>query len=103
MHSVLITGASGFVGENLAHRFAREAEIVLAYGNQRPRTEAERIFSVDLTVPDNFTSALGDIDVEAVIHTAAMVSPDQCEKNPHMAQAINVEGTREVALWAELS
>jgi dTDP-4-dehydrorhamnose reductase len=101
MHSVLITGASGFVGENLAHRFARETELVLAYGNQRPRTEAERIFSVDLAVRDNFTSALGDIDVEAVIHTAAMVSPDKCEKDPHMAQAINVEGTREVARWAE--
>jgi dTDP-4-dehydrorhamnose reductase len=101
MHGVLITGASGFVGENLAHRFAREGELVLAYGNQRPRAEAERIFSVDLAVRDNFTSALGDVDVEAVIHTAAMVSPDQCEKNPHMAQAINVEGTREVALWAE--
>ena len=101
MHSVLITGASGFVGENLAHRFAREAKLALAYGNQRPRTEAERIFSVDLAVRDDFTRALGDLNVDTVIHTAAMVSPDQCEKDPHMAQAVNVEGTREVAHWAE--
>ena len=101
MHTVLITGASGFVGENLAHRFAREAEVALAYGTQRPRAVTEKAFSVDLAVRDNFTRVLGDLAVDTVIHTAAMVSPDQCEKNPHMAQAVNVEGTREVAHWAE--
>jgi dTDP-4-dehydrorhamnose reductase len=101
MRTVLITGASGFVGENLAHRFAREAELALAYGNQSPRAKAEKVFSLDLAVQDNFTRALGDLTVDTVIHTAAMVSPDQCEKDPHMAQAVNAEGTREVAHWAE--
>jgi len=101
MHTVLITGASGFVGENLAHRFAREAEVVLAYATQRPRAVTEKAYSVDLAVRDNFTEALGDLTVEAVIHAAAMVSPDLCEKDPRTAQAVNVEGTREVAHWAE--
>jgi dTDP-4-dehydrorhamnose reductase len=101
MRTVLITGASGFVGENLAHRFAREAEVALAYGTRRPRAVAERAFSVDLAVRDNFTRALGDLAVDTVIHTAAMVSPDQCEKSADMARAINVEGAREVAHWAE--
>ena len=101
MRTVLITGASGFVGENLAHRFAREVEVALAYGTQRPRAVTEKAFSVDLAVRDKFTRALGELAVDTVIHTAAMVSPDQCEKDPHMAQAINVEGTREVARWAE--
>ena len=101
MQTVLITGASGFVGENLAHRFAQDAEIALAYGTQRPRAVTEKAFSVDLAVRDNFTRAFGDLTVDTVIHTAAMVSPDQCEKDPHMAQTVNVEGTREVAHWAE--
>jgi dTDP-4-dehydrorhamnose reductase len=101
MHRVLITGASGFVGENLAHRFAREAEVALAYGTQRPRAVTKKAFSVDLAVRDKFTRALGDLAVDTVIHTAAVVSPDLCEKDPHMARAVNVEGTREVARWAE--
>ena len=101
MHSVLITGASGFVGENLAHRFAREVGVALAYGTRRRRAVTEKAFSVDLALRDDFTRALGDLTVDTVIHTAAMVSPDQCEKDPHMAQAVNVEGTREVAHWAE--
>jgi len=39
--------------------------------------------------------------VDTVIHTAAMVSPDACEKDPSMAHTLNVVGTREVARWAE--
>jgi dTDP-4-dehydrorhamnose reductase len=101
MRIVLITGSSGFVGENLAHRFAREVEVALAYGTRRPRAVTEKAFPVDLAVRGNFTEALGDLTVDTVIHTAAMVSPDQCEKNPHLAHAVNVEGTREVAHWAE--
>jgi dTDP-4-dehydrorhamnose reductase len=101
MQSVLITGASGFVGENLAHRFAGTEQLVLAYGKQRPRAKAEKTFSVDLSVRDDFSKTFGDLSVDTVIHTAAMVSPDLCEREPHMAHAVNVEGTREVALWAE--
>jgi len=101
MQSVLITGASGFVGENLAHRFARDAELALTYGTQRPRAVTEKAFSVDLSVRDNFTRGLGDLTVDTVVHTAAMVSPDLCERDPRVAHAVNVEGTREVAHWAE--
>jgi dTDP-4-dehydrorhamnose reductase len=101
MHTVLITGASGFVGENLANRFAQDTELALAYGTQKPRAVAEKAFSVDLAARDNFTRALGDLTVDTVIHTAAMVSPDLCEREPRMARAVNVEGTREVAHWAE--
>ncbi len=99
--TVLITGASGFVGENLAHRFAGEAELLLAYGKQKPRARAEKAIAVDLSVRNDFTRAVEDLDVDTVIHTAAMVSPDLCERNSTEAHAVNVEGTREIALWAE--
>jgi dTDP-4-dehydrorhamnose reductase len=101
MHRVLITGASGFVGENLAHRFAQDTELVLAYGKQRPRAKAEKTFPVNLSVRNDFTRSLEDLVVDTVIHTAAVVSPDLCEREPRLARAVNVEGTREVATWAE--
>lgn len=101
MRSVLITGASGFVGENLAHRFRKDCRICLAYGKNRPQAAAEDVFSVDLAIPGDFAKSLGNLQVDAVIHTAAMVSPDACEKDPSMARAVNVEGTKEVARWAE--
>ncbi len=101
MQSVLITGAGGFVGENLAHRFAPESKLSLVYGSHKPRATAEEYFSVDLSLRDDFSRALGDLKPDLVIHTAAMVSPDQCERDPRTAHAVNVEGTREVARWAE--
>jgi len=101
MRSVLITGAGGFVGENLAHRFAREAELALAYGSHKPQATAHKYFSVDLSVRGEFSRALGDIRPDTVIHTAAMVSPDLCERDPRMAYTVNVEGTREIARWTE--
>jgi dTDP-4-dehydrorhamnose reductase len=101
MDRVLITGASGFVGENLAHRFVQECKLSLACGQQRPRAKADATFFVDLSVRDDFSRALGDLDVDTVVHTAAMVSPDLCERDPRLAVAVNVDGTREVARWAE--
>ena len=101
MHRVLITGASGFVGENLAHRFVQDCKLALAYGRTTPTGKASNVFSVDLSVRGNFSSALGDLTVDTVVHTAAIVNPDLCERDPRMALAINVEGTREVARWAE--
>ena len=101
MQSVLITGASGFVGENLAHRFKEECNLYLAYGLQGPRTKADEIFSVDLGLRDDFSRVLGDFNVDTVVHTAAIASPGLCEEDPSMAHAVNVEGTQEVARWAE--
>lgn len=101
MHRPLITGAAGFVGENLAHRFAGDTELALAYGRQRPRAASDKIFSVDLAVRGDFSRALGDLNPDTVIHTAAVTSPDLCEKNPRLAHAVNVDGTREIAQWAE--
>ena len=89
------------MGENLAHRFARDTEPALAYGRHRPRALSDRAFSVDLSVRGDFSRALEDLHPDTVIHTAAMTSPDLCEKNPRIARAVNVEGTREVARWAE--
>jgi dTDP-4-dehydrorhamnose reductase len=101
MRSVLITGASGFVGENLAHRFKEDCSLYLAYGLQRPRAKADEVFSVDLGVRDDFSRVLGDLNVDTVVHAAAIGSPGLCEEDPSMAHAVNVEGTQEVARWAE--
>jgi dTDP-4-dehydrorhamnose reductase len=102
MPSVLITGASGFVGEHLAERFRRAGYVVyLAYGSQRPRAEADGLYQIDLGARGSFHAALHGLSVDVVVHAAALVSPDLCEENPGLARAINVDGTREVAQWAQ--
>lgn len=101
MPSVLITGASGFVGEHLAERFRRAGYVVyLAYCRQRPRAGADGLYQIDLGARGAFQAALKGLSVDVVVHAAALVSPDLCEENPELAQAVNVDGTREVAEWA---
>ena len=99
---VLITGAAGFIGENIAHRLHREPfGLYLAYGTRKPRSEALEKFSADLRVRGSFSGTLRDLRADTVVHTAALTNPDTCQRDPDRAHAVNVEGTREVAEWAE--
>ncbi len=100
--TILITGASGFIGENIAHRLRMGgARVYLVSAGRQPRASAEKCFTADLGVRGQFARALGDLPVDAVVHTAAVINPDACQRDPARAHAVNVEGTREVAEWAE--
>lgn len=98
--SVLITGASGFVGEHLARRFACCSRLYLVYGSAKPRASSTAAYRVDLATRGSFTRMLTGLEVDVVVHAAALSSPDACEADPGMARAVNVEGTEEVARWA---
>ncbi len=102
MPSVLITGASGFLGEHLAWRFERAGyTLYLTYSTQIPRSQAQGLYHIDLSKRGSLSSGLNDLaSVDIVVHTAALADADRCEEDPLLARAINVEGTREVAQWA---
>jgi len=101
MPSVLITGASGFVGEHLARRFHPDYEVHLVYGSQRPTAKAQAVVQVDFSRQGDMHMILKNLSVDVVVHAAALTNPDVCEANPELAKAVNTEGTREVAQWAE--
>jgi len=100
--TVLITGAAGFIGENIAHRFRGEPHrLLLVCGSRRPRAQADACVSADLAERGAFTRAVKGLQADTVVHTAAVVNPDACQRDPERAHAVNVAGTREVACWAE--
>ncbi len=101
MPTVLITGASGFIGENLAHHLlGNNCQVYLVRGTLDPHAKGEKTFAVNLSVRGDFSRVVGDVPVDAVVHTAAVSAPKACEEDPGLAHAVNVEGTREVAQWA---
>ena len=80
---ILVTGASGVLGEHISHALSAVA----------PKIDLV-IFNADLadsTSTDNFISNAGHLD--QVIHLAAKVAIDEVNDDPVLAYAVNVSGT----------
>jgi dTDP-4-dehydrorhamnose reductase len=85
---VLVTGAGGQLGAELALRLAGHEAVLLDHG------------TLDVTDPIAVEGVLTSTGPEVVIHAAAWTDVDGCETDPERARAINVEGTRNVAAAA---
>src|SRR3954467_7801710 len=104
---VLVTGGAGFIGSNLADRFAREGHDVLVYDAlARPGVEANLAW-LKKRHPDKISAVIGDVrdeagaadaaaDAQAVFHMAAQVAVTTSLVDPREDFDINVRGTLNV-------
>jgi CDP-paratose 2-epimerase len=101
---ILITGGAGFIGSNLADRFARAGHDVLIYdallrpgveGNLRwlQKRHPDRISAVIGDIRDEAAAAEAARDAEAVFHMAAQVAVTTSLVDPREDFDINVRGT----------
>ena len=98
---ILVTGGAGYVGSTLVPMLLEQGHRVRVFDALRfgghgllPCCE-HRTFELvkgDVTDPEAVRKALDG--VEAVVHLAAIVGYPACKKEPQVAQATNVEGTR---------
>jgi len=94
---VLITGVNGYVAWHLLQTLPAGVEL---WGTLRPgRKNQYRFPVISLDLQKEVAPALRDVDVDAVIHTAAISSLAQCEQEPQKAMRINGEATAELADW----
>jgi len=97
MSRVMITGASGLLGANLAHLAATEHQVVAVSG-RRPLQLAGLIsVSADLSRAGQAQRLLREHRPDWVVHCAAATDLDRCEREPEWAQALNVGMARQVA------
>lgn len=82
---IAISGASGLVGSHLARHFARSHEVLALKHGDLDITDRE---AVNRLIPSAEPSLVINCAVNAV---------DDCERDPEKAQAINVEGPRNLA------
>jgi dTDP-4-dehydrorhamnose reductase len=83
---VLITGAKGLLGRELAELFREEYEV-------RATDETE----CDVTSPSACREVFGAVRPDVVLHCAAYTAVDRAESEEERAMAVNRDGTRNVA------
>jgi dTDP-4-dehydrorhamnose reductase len=94
---ILVTGASGLLGINLALEAAREHTVIGVVNENLFGTDAFDVRQVDLLAPHAVTRLLEDTQPDWIIHCAALANVDECENNPDLAYLTNAELPGEIA------
>jgi dTDP-4-dehydrorhamnose reductase len=93
---ILITGASGLLGLNLALEATKDhtefAPVIFGQVNSHPlNTDAFTVIQADLLVPGAVERLLEQTQPDWVIHCAALADLDACETDPALAHQLNSE------------
>ncbi len=86
---ILLTGASGLLGLNLALEAARDHQVSGAVHQNSLKTQAFQVIEADLLAPGAVERLLDQVQPDWVIHCAALANVDACEADPAQAQQLN--------------
>ncbi len=93
---LLITGASGYLGQRISRLAAHHHETFSCYGRHPDKIVAGEPLALDLVRPETLAGVLRRIRPDVVIHAAA-INPGGPED---LMPVVNVEGTRRLATVA---
>lgn len=88
---ILVTGASGLLGVNLALQAAKQHFVVGTVNQQAINSSIFEVRQVNLLAPGALEVLLDDVQPDWVIHCAALANLDACEKDPDLANKMNAE------------
>ncbi len=92
---VLVTGANGQLGYAL-QKTSRELSV--AY---RLELVALTRADLDLAQPETISGVLNRVQPDIIINAAAYTAVDKAESEPTLAQTINADAVREMAIWCQ--
>ena len=94
---ILVTGASGLLGVNLAMEASKEHEVIGVTNTLDLQGTPFRCITAELMDKDAFSEVLDQVQPDWVIHCAALANLDECEDDPAFAEMMNSELPGEVA------
>jgi len=94
---ILVTGGSGLLGSNITRIIAKDYEVYATYNSRRTLVPGCKFIPLDVSDQKSVISVFRHTKPHLVIHAAALVNVDYCEKHPSEAWTINVAGTENVA------
>jgi dTDP-4-dehydrorhamnose reductase len=90
----LITGGSGFVGYNMCVFLKDRYETHATYHSHPVEIKGCSLSNLDITDRTQVSETISRVYPSIIIHSSALSSLDECEKNRSTALAINVNGTK---------
>jgi len=97
MKTILITGASGFLGWNLCRVAQKEWQVFGVVNSHRIDVPGTTVVECDLTDGDSVAGLFARIKPDAVVHAAAMADPIVCQQHPDDSHKINVQASASIA------
>ncbi len=88
---LLVTGASGLLGINLALDASAQHTVVGLVHSHALNDAPFETLPADLSRPESIARVLEHARPDAVVHAAAMASLDACEAQPELAWRVNAE------------
>lgn len=86
---ILVTGASGLLGTNLALEASRQHTVFGVTNKVRLTTSVFTSLQADLLAPGSCQRLLNEIQPDWVINCAALADIDACERHPEQAEQLN--------------
>ena len=96
---ILLLGANGQVGFELARTLAAHGDVVAAT-RERTLADGAPCLRVDLEYPDSLARALDETRADVVVNAAAYTAVDRAEDEPDLADRINHRAVAEIGSWA---
>ena len=95
----LVTGGAGFIGSNIAKKLVEKGETVRVLDNfstgniDNLQTIADKIEIIDGDIRDFWTVTDAVINIDYVLHQAALPSVPRSVENPLTSNEVNIDGT----------
>jgi len=97
MERILITGASGFLGQYVALHLKDRYHVCGLYYRHPVTLEGCELIPLDIRDQEDLRAAFRAWSPDVVVHAAAQSDLDQCEREPAEGERVNVWGTECVA------
>lgn len=94
---LLVTGASGFLGWNLAQIAQNNWQVSGTYHRHPIAIPGVEMHQLDCAEPGAIAKLLDQTQPNAVIHTATLSQPNACAQNPELSYQLNVTASLD---WA---
>ncbi len=100
--NIVCTGASGLIGYNFIKTASEAGHKITAIcgKNKLPPMKNVESISIDLSEPNAIQRVILDVFPEMIVNCAAIASPVDVDKNPDLANRLNVELAEELAQLA---